>query len=271
MSAISDFSVVCEKAVKSAGATVQAWTGKTSTRLKGPADLVTEADFASQEVIRKAVLDAFPDHSFLGEEGALAGTGGADSYRWIADPLDGTTNYVHAIPHYCVSLALEQGGRVVVGAIYDPTRDECFTAADGQGAHLNGRRLHTSTVSRLSDAIGATGFPANVTRDSLDVRVFNEAVYHLQGARRMGSAALNLCYLAAGRFDVLWGFSTKIWDVAAGTLIAREAGAVLTSPEGGDFILEHARYIAAANAPLHAALKEVVDRCVDLGAGDTRR
>ena len=167
-------------------------------------------------------------------------------------------------------MALEHGGRVVVGAIYDPTRDECFTAAAGQGAYLNGRRLHASTIGRLSDAVGATGFPANVTPDSLDVRVFNEAVYHLQGVRRMGSAALNFCYLAAGRFDVLWNFSTKIWDVAAGTLIAREAGTVITSPEGGEFVLEHARCIAAANAPLYAALKEVVDRCLGSGAADVR-
>jgi myo-inositol-1(or 4)-monophosphatase len=259
MDAMFDYLRVCEKAVREAGATIQQWIGRTTVRHKGPADLVTEADFAAQEVIRQAVLGAFPDHALLGEEGEPSGSSSKPAaYRWIADPLDGTTNYVHRVPHYCVSLALEHDGQAVVGAVFDPTRDECFTAAAGQGARLNGQPIHTSGVMRLSDGLGATGFPAQLTPDSLDFLVFCAAAYRCQGVRRAGSAALNLCYLAAGRYDALWAFSTKIWDVAAGALIVGEAGGVITSPEGGPFVLERPFYIAAANQTLHAELRELV-------------
>ena len=261
---MDEFLKVAEKAVRAAGATVQDWIGKTSVRHKGPADLVTEADFASQEVIRATVLGAYPDHSLLGEEGPRPGESSPRTqYRWIADPLDGTTNYVHRVPHYCISLALERHGVVLVGAIYDPTHDECFTAAAGRGAWLNGRPIRTSDVTHPSQALAATGFPAEVTPDSPDLLVFNEAIFRCQGVRRTGSAALNLCYMAAGRFDVLWAFSTKIWDVAAGTLLAQEAGAVVTSPEGGPFILEEARYIAAANASLYRHVLELTQRALN--------
>ncbi|MGD0898525.1 MAG: inositol monophosphatase family protein [Thermoguttaceae bacterium] len=277
MSEIDEFLRVCQQAVRSAGAMVQEWIGKTSVRHKGPSDLVTEADFASQEVIRAAVLGAFPDHRFLGEEDSekpekprdcVAGAGHAllgekdPAYRWITDPLDGTTNYVHHVPHYCVSLALEHRGDVLVGAVYDPCQDECFSAARGQGAYLNQSRMHTSDVADLSDALAATGFPAQVTPKAPDLLVFNEAVFRCQGVRRTGSAALNLCYMAAGRFDVLWAFSTKVWDVAAGSLLVQEAGGVLTAPDGGPFILDHARYIAAANAALYPAVREMIRRAL---------
>jgi myo-inositol-1(or 4)-monophosphatase len=262
MIVMSDFLKVCEKAVREAGATVQGWIGKTSVRHKGPADLVTEADFAAQEVIRKTVLGAFPDHSLLGEEGEHSGGDPRTEYRWIADPLDGTTNYVHGVPHYAVSLALEQNGRILVGAIYNPPAEECFTAAAGQGARLNGRPIHTSQVARLSDALAATGFPNDVRPDSPDLRVFIEAAFHCQGIRRSGSASLNLCYLAAGRFDVLWAYSTKIWDIAAGILLVSEAGGIVTAADGGPFVLEDPRYLAAATPALHCELRQLAARAM---------
>jgi myo-inositol-1(or 4)-monophosphatase len=178
-------------------------------------------------------------------------------YRWITDPLDGTTNYAHGVPHYCVSLALERSGDLLVGAVYDPVLDECFTAAAGRGARLNERPIATSGVSELSEALAAVGFPPDVQPNSPDLLLFLEMLHHCQAIRRTGSSALNLCYLAAGRFDVYWSYSTKIWDVAAGALILREAGGAITSPSGGDFVLETGHFLAAANEKLHAQLQKV--------------
>jgi len=173
------------------------------------------------------VLTAFPDHCLLGEESeptcgagvSPAGTVGAgvspaqaagtaapqSQYRWIVDPLDGTTNYVHGVPHYCVSLALERNGRLLVGAVYDPTLDECFTAIEGRGARLNGKPIHASGVSTLSESLAAIGFPPTVQPDAPDLRLFLELLPRCQAIRRTGSTALNLCYVAAGRFDLYGG------------------------------------------------------------------
>lgn len=237
------------------------WIDRFEVREKGPADLVTQADFASQEAIRKTILDAFPDHCLLGEEDPDTGNSRPRAeYRWIADPLDGTTNYVHRVPHYSVSLALERNGQLLTGAVYDPVRGECFTAAAGGGALLNGRPIRTSEVSDLSAALAAIGFPPAAGRDSPDVAVFLQALDKCQAMRRTGCSSLNLCYLAAGRFDAYWSFSTKIWDVAAGVLIVREAGGTVTAPDGGEFILDHAHFLAAANRPLHAQLRQLVGR-----------
>lgn len=259
MEPISEYMHVCEKAVRAAGVTIQNWIGRTSVKHKGPADLVTEADFAAQEVIRQTILGDFPGHSLLGEEGQVPGQSPtASPYRWITDPLDGTTNYVHRVPHYAVSLGLEHNGELLVGAVFDPSLDECFTAIAGGGAFLDGRPIKTSQVTELSEALAATGFPAHVWPESHDLLVFNKAIYECQGVRRTGSASLNLCYLAAGRYDVIWGFSTKVWDVAAGVLLIREAGGLVTSPEGTPMILDEARFIAASTPSLHAALRKVV-------------
>jgi myo-inositol-1(or 4)-monophosphatase len=252
---------VCENAVRAGGQVVQDWAGRFDVRKKGPADLVTQADLASQEAVRKIVLGAFPDHCLLGEE-AEPGQKSVEraEYRWIVDPLDGTTNYVHGVPHYCVSLGLERNGRLLVGAVYDPNLDECFTAVEGQGAWLNGKPIRASGVSMLSEALAAVGFPPNVQPDSPDLRLFLEMVPRCQGIRRTGSSALNLCYIGAGRFDLYWSYSTKIWDVAAGVLIVREAGGCVTSPDGGEFVLEGADFLAAATLELHARLREVAVR-----------
>ena len=258
MNSIDEYLRVCEAAVRTGGRAIQDWAGRFEVRSKGPADLVTQADFAAQEAVREVVLGAFPDHCLLGEE-KRPDEVAADraEYRWIVDPLDGTTNYVHGVPHYCVSLALERNGELLVGAVYDPMLEECFLAALGRGARLNGRPIHTSEVAEVSDALAAVGFPAKVSPDSSDLRMFLEMVYRCQAIRRTGSAALNLCYLAAGRFDLAWSYSTKVWDVAAGVLIIREAGGTVTAPGGGVFCLEKPYYWAAANERLYSQLREI--------------
>lgn len=294
-----DYLSVCEQAVRAGGRVVQDWVGRFEVHKKGPADLLTQADLASQEAVRRIVLGAFPDHSFLGEETGVHGVGlsngpannaidphfqpaatnhssapaasGMDranandndadaserAYRWIVDPLDGTTNYVHGVPHYCVSLGLEHRGTLVAGAVFDPVLNECFTAARGHGAHLNGNAIHSSNVSQLTEALAAVGFPPNVCEGAPDLQMFHAMIPRCQAIRRTGSSALNLCYLAAGRFDLYWSYSTRIWDVAAGVLIAQEAGGCVTSPRGGAFCLEEAHFLAAANRDLHAQLLSV--------------
>ena len=197
-----DYMTVCEQAARAAGATLLDWVGKFSVREKGLADLVTEADVASQETIRRIVLSAFPGHSLLGEEDSPAnGPQERSEYRWVADPLDGTTNYVHGVPHFAVSLALERNGVPLVGAIFDPLLEECFCATAGRGAYVNGSRIQVSQVDELSEAVACAGLPPGVKRDSPDLRIFTEAALRFQAVRRTGSAALNFAYLAAGRFE----------------------------------------------------------------------
>jgi myo-inositol-1(or 4)-monophosphatase len=258
MSMIDKYLGIAEAAARAGGRVVQDWIGRIDVQKKGPADLVTQADLASQEAVRTIVLGAFPEHTLLGEERvADEQPAGHYEYRWIVDPLDGTTNFVHGVPHYAVSLALEHQGQLLVGVVFDPTRDECFTAVAGRGAFLNGEPIRTSEVSQLSEALAAVGLPPTVQRDSPDLLIFLEMLSRCQAIRRTGSSALNLCYLAAGRFDVYWSYSTKIWDVAAGVLIVREAGGIVTSPRGGPFMLEEAHFLAAANPPLHDQLRRV--------------
>jgi myo-inositol-1(or 4)-monophosphatase len=255
---------VCEKAVRAGGAVLVEKIGRVEVREKGRSDLVTEADLASEDVVRRTILETFPEHLVVGEEGATGGGPGggagrgAAEYRWFVDPLDGTTNYVHQVPHFCVSLALEQSGHLLVGAVYNPVADEYYAAVAGKGAWLNGQPIRTSGVCRLAQALAAVGFPPGVTEDSADLRLFLNALGKCQAIRRTGSMALNLCYLAAGRFDVGWSFSTNAWDVAAGILLIREAGGVVTAPDGGPFVVDSGQYLAAANGPLLAELQPLV-------------
>ena len=263
MDAISDYVRVCETAARAGGRVLLEKIGRVEVREKSPSDLVTEADLASQEVVRRAILTAFPDHSVIGEEDQPDGAGAEEEvkpteYRWFVDPLDGTTNYVHQVPHFCVSLALERSGELLVGTVYDPVAEQCFSAAAGQGALLNGKPIRTSDVSRLSQTLAAVGLPSAVRPDSPDLRLFLAALTRCQALRRTGSAALNLCYVAAGRFDAFWSYSTKSWDVAAGVLLIREAGGVVTAPDGGPFVLEKGHFLAAANGQLHAELRALV-------------
>lgn len=256
---MADYIEICEKAVRRGGAALLDRLGRVTVREKGRADLVTEADVASQEVVRKTILEAFPDHSVLGEEDHPSATPAPrNPYRWIVDPLDGTTNYVHQVPFFSVSLALEHNGEPLVGAVYNPIADECFSAQANQGAYCNGVRLRSSQVTSLEHALVSMGFPAVVTPDSPDLRLFNQAVFVCQSMRRTGSAALNLAYVAAGRFDVAWGYAVKVWDIAAGALLVREAGGVITDFAGKELRMEHSPVLAAANRPLHDQMMALV-------------
>jgi myo-inositol-1(or 4)-monophosphatase len=254
---MNDFLKTCEMAAKAGGQVLLNWIGKFATHEKGPADLVTEADLASQEEVRQILLTNYPSHSFLGEEGNPLGPADAE-FRWLVDPLDGTTNYVHQIPHYCVSVALLHHGKPLCGAVYDPVSQECYTAEAGHGAHLNGRKLFVSSVERVDQAVVVVSLPPKLTAESRELQEMVRVALASQAIRRTGSAALNLCYVAAGRFDAYWGGNTKPWDVAAGALIIREAGGIITDYRGDPLDLNIPRFIAAATKPLHAQMLRLV-------------
>ncbi len=257
MSDLQQFLSVGEQAARSGGAVLLDWMGRFKVHEKGPADLVTEADVASQEAVRIVLLGAFPDHGMLSEEN-LSTPPSLEGYRWIVDPLDGTTNYVHAIPHFAVSIALEQRGRLIAGVIYDPIGDECFSAVVGGGATLNGRPLRVSKVIDVDQAVAAMSFPPRIDRHAAELKEFATITVLAQSMRRMGSSALNMCYVAAGRFDAFWSSSAKAWDVAAGVLLVTEAGGIVTSRTGGPFRLDDPNLMAASTAQLHAQLQRML-------------
>jgi myo-inositol-1(or 4)-monophosphatase len=268
---MQSFLTVCEQAARAGGAVLLDWVERFSVREKGPADLVTEADLASQERVREVLLGAFPDHAFLSEEepsghGDLAeetvsgGKSGAATgrYRWIVDPLDGTTNYVHRIPEFAVSLALERDGEVLAGCVFNPVANECYTASRGGGAFLNGRRIAVSRATSLAQALVAASFPPKVEPGSRPLLDFQRVIVACHSIRRTGSAALNLCYVAAGRFDAYFARETKTWDVAAGSLLIQEAGGLITALDGRPLNLSRPQFLAAATPELHAELRAIV-------------
>jgi myo-inositol-1(or 4)-monophosphatase len=215
------------------------WRDRFTAREKSPRDLVTEADVASQVAIQKMLAQEFPSHLFVGEE-ECSGAGGVAShenfsseYRWIVDPLDGTANYVHGMPSWAVSIALARRDELLVGTVFDPILDECFSAVRGGGAFLNGRPLHSSGCQHLGQAMIAASFSANIPRGSPEIRRFVEMLHECQSIRRLGSCALNLCYVAAGRLDGYWASAVKSWDAAAGVLIVEEAGGCISNMRGG--------------------------------------
>ena len=194
---------------------------------KSELDLVTESDLASERLIIDRIKTHYPRHAILAEESgenAPAAEGAQSDWRWIIDPLDGTTNYAHGYPCFCVSLGLERNGTLELGVIYDPLRDEMFSAERGQGAALNGKRIHVSPTPHLSSALLCTGFPYDVRDRGEFARHFANFIMNAQGVRRDGAAALDLAYVAAGRFDGFWEEGLKPWDVAAGILLIEEAG-----------------------------------------------
>jgi myo-inositol-1(or 4)-monophosphatase len=258
---VADYLTLCEQAARAGGQALLSWIGRFEVREKGPADLVTQADCASQEAIRRVLLTAFPQHGFISEEeeGRLDSTA---EYCWVVDPLDGTTNYVHQLPHYAVSIALVHRGRPIASVVLDPVHDECFSAAKGQGAHLNGQPIHTSQVRDLSQALVAASFSAKVQADSPEIDQFLAALLSCQAVRRTGSAALNLCYVAAGRLDAFWALSTKAWDVAAGVLLVEEAGGVVTHLDGGPLALEFPHPVASATRPLHEQFRILLQSAI---------
>jgi myo-inositol-1(or 4)-monophosphatase len=224
---------------------------------KGRIDLVTEFDRRSEELLLGEVARRFPGHAVLAEESGVHAVEGAP-VRWLIDPLDGTTNFAHNYPFFAVSIAAESRGALVAGVVFDPVRDELFAAASGAGATLNGAAIRVSTLERIEDALLVTGFPYDVReRPGPYLENFRAFLTRAQGVRRDGSAALNLCYLAMGRFDGFWESKLAPWDMAAGVLIVREAGGVVTRFDGEAFRLD-GREILASNGRLHEGMMAVL-------------
>jgi myo-inositol-1(or 4)-monophosphatase len=228
-------------AARAGAAVLESWRGRFTAREKGRADLVSEADQQSQDAVKGFLLGRFPGHQFVGEEESVGKSieatrpDPAGPPAWVVDPLDGTTNYVHDIPAYCVSIALVAGGKPVVGVIYDPRLDEMFAAAAGLGATLNGKPMRVSGVPTVRDGVIATGFPSNYERQLRNLEVWKAVSAEAQSLRRNGSTALALAYVACGRFDGYWAFDNWAWDVAAGAVLVAEAGGTATAADGGPF------------------------------------
>jgi myo-inositol-1(or 4)-monophosphatase len=222
--------------------------------LKGDYDLVTEADRASERFVVDRLRSHFPSHAIVAEEsGEHAGGSG---YRWYVDPLDGTTNFAHGYPVYNVTLGLERDGKMIAGVIYDPNRQELFTAERGGGAYLNHRRIHVSRTSRLEDVLAATGFPSRKRHLNVNVHFYHQMAMLTHGVRRGGSAAIDLAYVACGRLDAFWEFGLNPWDIAAGTLLIEEAGGAVSGMRGEPFNIR-GPYLLTTNGAVHAHVLEV--------------
>ncbi|MEN6489484.1 MAG: inositol monophosphatase family protein [Smithella sp.] len=228
---------------------------------KGLINLVTEADHASEELIISKIREIYPDHDILTEESKGIATGAA--FRWIIDPLDGTTNYAHGYPVFCVSVALEKQGEICFGAVYNPMMDEMFSAEKGAGAFLNGKRIRVSDTEDLSKSLLATGFPYDV-RDSEENNLnhFNLMAVNVQAIRRAGAAALDMAYVAAGRFDGFWELKLMPWDTAAAWLLVEEAGGCVTALSGRPFFLD-APHVLASNGMIHRDMMDILMKARD--------
>ncbi len=237
---------------------------------KGDVDLVTEADRASEALIKARLTEAFPEHGIYGEEGTREGL--EREFRWYVDPLDGTTNFAHGFPVFCVVLGLErraaglaagEDGEMTAGVIYDPLRDELFQAERGKGAWLNGRRIHVSKTRTLQESLTATGFPSQKRHENPNVHFYQEMTLRSHGVRRAGSAAIDMAYVACGRMDGYWEFKLNPWDTSAGYLLIEEAGGTVTHFDGGKFTLD-SREVLATNGLILGEMKGLFE---DLFAG----
>jgi myo-inositol-1(or 4)-monophosphatase len=259
----ADFTWIPKAAViaRNAGAKLREFFSQgVATEYKGDADLVTVADRTVEAYLQDALLTAFPSHGIYGEEGARDRLD--SEYRWYVDPLDGTTNFAHGFPHFCVSMGLEHrapglasehDGPIVAGVIYDPMRDELFVAERGKGAFLNGKPIHVSSVPTLGEALVATGFPSRKRHENPNIHFYQEFTLRSHGVRRAGSAALDLAYTACGRMDAYWEFNLNPWDTAAGFLLVEEAGGMVSGFDGAYRLLD-SREILASNQLIHHEL-----------------
>ncbi|OOC58895.1 inositol monophosphatase family protein [Paenibacillus ihbetae] len=257
--------------IKSKLGSVKQLSTKTS-----PQDIVTEVDKGAEQMIRKLILTHFPDHAILGEEGVEPGAEAAaralqaaqeEEYLWIIDPVDGTTNYVHGFPFYSVSIALAHRGEVIVGVIYDPSRDELFVAEKGKGAYVHGNPTYVSKESQLSESLLATGFPIDSKVNlPLNMAELHALLPKVRNVRAGGSAALHLAYVAAGRLSGYWEHGLSAWDIAAGALLVQESGGAVTDTDGRPFDLS-VRNIAATNGLIHQGL---LDTLKEAGEGSVR-
>ena len=237
---------------------------------KAPRDLVTDADLASQKAIRKILLQKYPDYVFVGEEDGENNPPDAvrrgDSSAppcWVVDPLDGTVNYVHQLQSFAVSIGLYARGKMRLGVVYDPVTEELFSGIDGAGATCNGQPINVSDCSDLNDSLVACSFPAGVRGGDPEVLRFVRILEQCRSLRRLGSCALNMCYVAAGRLDAYWATNVSAWDSAAGTVIAREAGAILTGYQGAEMDDWNPRFCVAATLPLHQAMVSLLSDVAD--------
>src|SRR3954449_7967802 len=217
--------------------------------MKGEFDLVTEADRASERLVVERLRTNFPTHSIVGEEGG--GHEGSSEYRWFVDPLDGTTNFAHSFPVFNVTLGLERAGEAIAGVVYDPIRQEMFSAERGAGAYLNNRRIKTSPVKRLADSLASTGFPSRKRHHNVNIHFYYQLAMASHGVRRTGSAAIDLAYVACGRLDLFWEFGLKPWDMAAGTLLVSEAGGRCSDMNGASHSITASDHLLADNGVLH--------------------
>lgn len=259
-----EFAHLAEGIARQAGGLLRGFYEKgVATEYKGDVDLVTEADRASEQLIGERLHAMFPDHGVFGEEGTRDRLDG--EYRWYIDPLDGTTNFAHGFPAFCVSMGLEhrtpglapeEDGEMVAGVIYDPLRNEMFSAERGRGAWLNGRRIHVSKTKILAEALTATGFPSQKRHSSPNIHFYQQITLRSHGVRRAGSAALDLAYVACGRLDGFWEFNLNPWDTSAGVLLVEEAGGTISHFEGGKFTLD-SREVLATNGLLQGELEHL--------------
>jgi myo-inositol-1(or 4)-monophosphatase len=257
---VDELRAACAEAARLGGAVLRARWGQARTiELKGGIDLVTDADRASEAAVLGFLAARFPGAAVLAEESGASGAG-AGGLRFYVDPLDGTTNYAHGVPHFAVNVAVADAGGLAAGATLDPLRGELFEAARGRGAALNGEPLRHSARTELRGALLVTGFPYDIhQRYEEPLRLFGAFVRRARAVRRFGSAALDLAYVAAGRFDGFWELRLKPWDIAAGIVIVREAGALVTDLDGGDRMLEGGDVVAAPPAllaPMLAVISE---------------
>ena len=223
---------------------------------KGAINIVTDVDIASERLIREAIATQYPRHQVLAEEGGLAES--RSEYRWVIDPLDGTTNFAHGYPVFCVSIALEYQGETILGVVYDPMRDELFTAERGGGAALNQRPIRVSSTDSMMQSILSTGFPYDIRTSTLtNLDHWANFAMNAQALRRDGAAALDLCYIACGRFDGFWELNLSPWDMAAGGLIVTEAGGRVTDFSGGEFSI-YKPEIIASNGLIHDRMVEII-------------
>jgi myo-inositol-1(or 4)-monophosphatase len=258
------FAHVAEGIARQAGALLRGFYEKgVATEYKGDVDLVTEADRASEQLIVGRLKAEFPLHGIYGEEGTRDRL--ESEYRWYVDPLDGTTNFAHGFPVFCVVLGLEHrplglaaeaDGEIVAGVIYDPLRDEMFVAEKGRGAWLNGRQMKVSKIATLAESLTATGFPSQKRHQSPNVHFYQEITLRSHGVRRAGSAALDLAYVACGRIDGYWEFNLNPWDTSAGVLLVKEAGGTISHFDGSEFTLD-SREVLATNGLILGEMKHI--------------
>ena len=254
-----EFAHAAEGIARQAGALLRGFYEKgVATEYKGDVDLVTEADRASEALVVERLKAAFPHHGIYGEEGTRDRL--EAEYRWYVDPLDGTTNFAHGFPAFCVVLGLEHrplglsdtaDGEIIAGVTYDPLRDEMFVAEKGRGAWLNGRQIKVSKTTQLAESLTATGFPSHKRHNSPNIHFYQQMTLRSHGVRRAGSAALDLAYVACGRLDGFWEFNLNPWDTSSGVLLVQEAGGTITHFDGGPFTLD-SREVLATNGLIAA-------------------